>query len=428
MSASGGNRFVMEGRDGVKKSDWLHDIPRFSLFVLRRLGADQGLRVAAALSYTSLLALVPLAVMTLSMLATFPAFEGVREQFNDFAFQNLLPDTGEQVRRYFESFIANAGSLTAVGIVFLAATAIMLLNTIEVALNHIFRVVRRRPMGSRLLMFWALLTLGPLLLGASFSLSTYITALTRWAQVDAFTGLSGYLLRAVPALLMVALLTVFYALVPWRPVRWRDALVGGLVGGLGFAVLRWGFGLYLLYFPTYATVYGALSAVPILLIWMYLSWILVLVGAVVTAALPEWRTRRTVALHETLALRLRSALDLLAVLVRASQRGCGVRHGDLLHHSGIGGELMERLLEDLRRAGYIAPTPGDRWVLSRDPASVSLYDLHQVLGLDLAPAARTVPGQSEEDMAWLARLHGILERVDGTKREAMTLSLKELLL
>ncbi len=268
---------------------WLKQGRAFLAYVWKRFVDERCLGIAATLSYTSILALVPMAAIAFAVLAVFPVFEGVREEIQAFVFKNFMPDTGERLADYFNGFVKNAGSLTTVGIAGLVVTAIMLLATIGSTLNTIFRVVRPRRLLSSLLVYTAVLTLGPLVLGASVSLATNISALTKRAGIDAFTGLYGRLSWFVPVLIVVVAFTVLYAVVPNRTVAWRNAIAGGVAAGILFSILRWTFGMYLIYFPVYRTIYDALSAVPIFLVWMYLSWAVILFGAVVTASLADWR-------------------------------------------------------------------------------------------------------------------------------------------
>ena len=150
-------------------------------YVARRFQRDGASRVAASLSYTSLLSLVPLMAIALAMLAAFPVFDDIRAQIQGWVFQNFVPAVGEVVQKQVTRFIANAGKLTAAGVVGLALTAIMLLVTIEGAMNAVFRVARDRSPLSRLLVYWTVVTLGPLLIGLSLSLQGYLTAASRWA-------------------------------------------------------------------------------------------------------------------------------------------------------------------------------------------------------------------------------------------------------
>ncbi len=261
----------------------------FLAYVCKRFAEDRCLGIAATLSYTSLLALVPLAAIGFAVLAVFPVFEDVREEIQAFVFKNFMPETGERLADYFNGFVKNAGSLTAVGIAGLVVAAIMLLATIGSTLNIIFRVARPRRLLARLLVYSAVLTLGPLVVGASVSLATNIPALTKWLGIDVLTGLFGRLSWFVSTLIVAVAFTLLYAVVPNRTVAWRNAIAGGITAGILFSILRWAFGMYLIYFPVYRTIYGALSAVPIFLVWMYLSWAVTLFGAVVTASLSEWR-------------------------------------------------------------------------------------------------------------------------------------------
>jgi membrane protein len=257
-------------------------------YVWRRFVDDRCLGIASTLSYTSLLALVPLAAIAFAVLAAFPVFEGAREDIHSFVFENFMPDTGERFAEYFDGFVDNAGRLTTIGIAGLVVTASMLLATIGSTFNTIFRA-RPRRLVSRLLVYFAVLTLGPLVLGASVSLAVNISALAKWAGFDGFTGLLERLSWFVSAMIAVVAFSLLYAGVPNRRVAWRNAIAGGVAAGILFSTLRWAFGMYLVYFSIYRTIYGALSAVPIFLVWMYLSWAAVLIGAVVTASLSEWR-------------------------------------------------------------------------------------------------------------------------------------------
>ena len=247
--------------------------------------------IAASLSYTSLLALVPLVAIIFAVLAAVPALEGFRIEIQTFMFSNLMPESSGTFFEYFDGFIANAGKMTGFGIIGLVITAMMLLNTIFTAINLIFQVEKPRPIYLKIAAYLGVLIAGPLLLAASFSLATYIMAMTKALGVDAFTGLLGRLTRFVPALILILGFSTFYKVVPNRKVEWRDAFAGGLMAGLLFAGLRWLFSIYLIYFPTYQTIYGALSAVPVFLVWMFLSWSVVLGGAVIAASGPGWRTR-----------------------------------------------------------------------------------------------------------------------------------------
>ena len=396
----------------------------FLLYAGRRFSEDRCLRMAASLSYTSLLAVVPLTAIAFSMLAAFPVFEGVREEFQNALFSNFLPQSAEAMREYFDQFVKNTARLTAVGIIGLAATAVLLLGTIEADLNLIFRVTRPRAVVPRLLVFWALITLGPLLLGASFSLSTYFFALTRLVGVDNLDGTLIEFTQSLPTFMVIVALTFCYMIVPNRRVRARDALVGAVVAGLLFGLLRKGFGIYVARFPTYQTIYGAVSVVPIFLVWMYLSWAVVLFGAILTASAGEWRAGvRQIGTRVAAEARLVAALQILRRLMMASRSGEGVSRGRMMRETGQSGLVVEALLVEMERAGYVDQTPRRGWVLVRDLSVVTLFDLMCELGLVLSGGS-VIVGET----AWRSRLRDILDAMSSEQTVQAGTSLRGLLL
>ncbi|MEQ8228061.1 MAG: YihY family inner membrane protein [Rhodospirillales bacterium] len=415
----------MENRDlkRLAKAEWR--IWRGVLGIaLRRFQDDQCLRMAASLSYTSLLAAVPLTAIAFAMLAAFPVFEGVRDSFQDVLFANFLPDAAESMREHFDKFVRNTATLSAVGIVALALTAVLLLGTIESALNTIFRVTRPRRLGPRLLVFWAIITLGPLLLGASFSLSAYFFAATQWIGVDPATGFFGEAAKLLPTTIMMVLLTMFYVTIPNRPVAFTGGIVGAIVAGLLIAVLRKGFGFYVTHFPTYQNIYGAMSAVPIFLIWMYLSWAVVLVGATLAATISEWREAggRPVHLSHSPSSRLTTAMAVLACLYGKSREGGSASRRELIRAARVSLAVLDPLLEDLRRHGYLERTSRNGWVLARDLSAASLYGLYQDLGLGLNDVDETLRGGG-----WQAALAGHLGGLRQRNQDAMGIAIADVL-
>jgi len=391
---------------------------------VRRFQGDQCLRMAASLSYTSLLAAVPLTAIAFAMLAAFPVFEGVRESFQNVLFANFLPDAAESMREHFDKFVRNTTTLSAVGIVALALTAVLLLGTIESALNTIFRVTRPRRLGPRLLVFWAIITLGPLLLGASFSLSAYFFAATQWLGVDPATGTLGEAAKLLPTGIMMVLLTMFYVTIPNRPVALAGAVTGAIVAGLLIAALRKGFGFYVTHFPTYQNIYGALSAVPIFLIWTYLSWAVVLLGATLTATISEWREAggRPVHLSASPSSRLTAAMAVLACLFRKSHEGGSASRRELVRAARVSLAVLEPMLEELRDHGYAERTSRGGWVLARDLHGASLYELYRDLGLGVNDQDSTLGVDG-----WQAALTEHLEGLRQRNADAMALPIADIL-
>lgn len=396
----------------------LDRLTSFTAYAWTRFTSDRCWRMAAGLSYTSLLAVVPLAAIAFSMLAAFPVFEGVRDNFQDAVFANFLPESAEAMRSYFNQFIENTTTLSAVGIVGLAATAVLLLGTVEADLNAIFRVRKPRPLIPRLLVFWAMITLGPLLVGASFSLATYLFVAGEWLGLDVLAGPLGWVGRAAPTLMIIVGLAVFYMVIPNRHVPARAALAGGVIAGILFALLRKVFGWYVATFPTYQNVYGALSVVPIFLIWMYLSWSVVLLGAVITTTLGEWfRAGGRKPMGDTIgAERLDDAIAVLNTLGEASLSGQPTRRTMILTRTSLAEDRVDRVLDILQQNGFVQMTADEGWVISRDLGQTTLFDLFEVLSM--APTCSLDNSSQIADYITQAR-----ENI----RENMGVSLNELL-
>lgn len=261
----------------------LHGFWAFVRRLERRFTRDDALMRAAALSYTTLLSLVPLLAIGLAIVAAFPAFETARTQLQNALLGNLVPDVGQQVIQSINGFISNAGNLTAIGILGLMVTAVLLLYTVEDAMNRIFCVHRARTPVSRLLVYWTVLTLGPLLLAASLSISGWLfTPLEDHSLLANVVAVGSALFHFA---MLVALYTLLYAAMPNRQIPLRAAAIGGAAAAVGVAVLRFGFHFYVANLHAYQSIYGALAAVPIMLFWMYLAWAAILGGAEVTACL-----------------------------------------------------------------------------------------------------------------------------------------------
>ena len=264
----------------------MQKIKEFVYFVMKRAQNDTVLRVASSLSYTSLIALVPVLAIALAIFSAFPVFNEVRQQVQDMIIQNLMPDTGEDIKLYFAQFINATAKLTTIGVVGIALTAILLLSTIENSFNFIFKVTRPRRFTTKITLYWTIITLGPLLLGTAFSLKGYAAFNDVLHTVPELQVIMGSIL---PFLLTWLVLTGVYIFVPNKKVDFLNAGAGAFVAMCLFWVLRFGFSMFMVKNNTYKTLYGAVAAVPSTLVWMYLYWAAVIFGAVVTAALEEFR-------------------------------------------------------------------------------------------------------------------------------------------
>ena len=241
---------------------------------------------AAALAFTTILALVPAAAVTFSMLSVFPVFEEWSKELENFVYQNLVPAAGDVVQQQLQEFIGQTARLTAFSLFFLLVSALLLLFTIEETLNKIWRVEDSRPLIQRILSYWAVLTLAPLLMGASLSLTSYIVS-TAFEGGGGVAQARNIFLAILPFLFVVLAFVLLYMAVPNKPIRFRNALIGGVTAAILFEIIKRGFTWYVSNFHSYEVIYGALSTIPLFLIWVYVSWLIVLIGAEVTAVLGE---------------------------------------------------------------------------------------------------------------------------------------------
>jgi membrane protein len=404
----------------------LREIPLFFWFVAKRYWHDHCFQSAAAMSYNFLFAAIPMIAVGLAILAAFPVFDQIRVGFQDFIVQYLLPEAGEDFRFALDEFLKNTRNLTALGIVALAITAIILLDTIETVFNRIWRQSQVRPFVARVTMYWAILTLAPLFVGGSVALSAIVFRQGGLADLSKIVAAAVWL---APFGLMMVAFMISYLIIPYRRVLFRGALVGAAIAALLFQLLRWGFALYVEAFPSYKTLYGTLSIIPIFLLWVYLVWCIVLFGAEIVAATPEWRRRpgAGTAKGSLPARRLIATLLMLERLFVAREMGKPVRHETLadvaaeaLADSDRGAvqTILDRLADD-RIIGRAEPSG---WYLARDAKAVKLSALLRDLDLGL---------DAGEELAfirtrWRARLAGVLAGAGAAERAALDIDLETL--
>ncbi len=375
----------------------------FWRFLLQRFLADRGANNAAALTYTTLFAVVPMMTVTFSMLSAIPAFQDTGEQIQSFIFRNFVPSAGEALQQYLRDFTTQARQLTWIGVVILAATAFWMLVTIEKAFNTIWRVRQPRRGVSSFLLYWAILSMGPILLGGGFAISTYIASLSLISGPDALLGVQT-MLKFMPLLFSVAAFTLLYATVPNAQVPMRHALLGGLFAAVLFEVAKMLFGLYVRLFPGYQLIYGAFATVPLFLLWIYVSWLIVLFGAEVVCNLGsshQWRKRAVP--------RLLVVLGVLRVFHERQQSGFKVRLRDVQRQGWMLAEHeWEEVLEFLEQQQLIASTGSGTWVLSRD---LGQYTLAQLLSRSPWPLPRLAQLPEQLDEPWYPALRSGLEKL-----------------
>ncbi|MBY7958366.1 virulence factor BrkB family protein [Vibrio fluvialis] len=270
----------------MKIQSLVKDSVLFGRYLLVRMGHDRVNVNAGYLAYITLLSIVPMLTVLLSILSSFSIFENVGDVVQDYVITHFVPAAGDAVRNTLTEFVTNTGKMTAVGGMFLFVAALTLISNIDKNLNYIWRVRKKRRMVFSFSMYWMILTLGPILVGASIAVTSYITSL-KLLDSEALTGAFNFFLRRLPLLLSFSAFAGLYLLVPNKKIHFLHAIAGAFVAAILFELSKKAFAAYITQFPSYQLIYGALAAIPILFVWVYLCWLIVLIGAEVTAALGE---------------------------------------------------------------------------------------------------------------------------------------------
>ena len=392
-------------------------------YVINRFLDDGGPSSAASLAFTSLLALVPLTVMGLSIVAAFPVFLDVQDQIQDFALANFVPEFGAEVADYITSFSENAGSVTALGVLGLAVSSVLIVVSIESAFNRIWRAREFRPLSTRILTGWSVITLGPLLLGASLSLSSDLVRGPAAKSVEA-GFLDGVVAFLLPSLLSISGFTLLNKVLPNTVVRWWHAAIAGTFTAIVFALLKATFTSYLTNVALYQTIYGTLWVIPLMLLWAYFAWTAILVGACLAASLADWHVAvgKTDMVESNPTRLLRGATSVLATLLESARKGKPLKRHRLVARAQLLSGDAEPVLQRLRDAGYITRTGRDKWVLCRDLHDATLFDLMTDMKLRIEP----------NDPAVVHRWGGVvgptLEQADTAMGQILRRKLKSVLL
>lgn len=375
-----------------------HDILTLIRFIVARFAQDRCAQTAASLTFTTLLALVPMVTIALAVFSAFPVFEDFSAQIKIYLLNNLMPDNaGKIITQYMQQFADSAARLTAVGIVFLTVTAMLMMLTIDKAFNVIWRVTRPRPLVKRLVIYWAVLTLAPLLIGASLSLTSWLVGLSM-GHVKYVPPFGVVMLKTLPVLFATLAFALLFRLVPNRYVPWTHALIGALFAAVVFETMSRVFGYFISHFTTYTLVYGAFASVPIFLMWIYLSWLTILFGAVIAASLSHWRT--PAAQHFAPAAQLLDALRVLQIMANGFQQGRVSALPELSKSLRLGYDALEKILEDLAGADMVRKVEGSGWLLMRDVNHIRATELLHLFVLDRG----ALPARQNDDplQQWLA--------------------------
>jgi membrane protein len=375
----------------------LADLARFpwlstALTLRERFREDRLGLSASSLTFTTTIALVPFFTVALALFTAFPTFGKMQAHLQSWLVQSLVPDSiARQVLGYLTQFAGKASRLGGVGGAALVISAIALVLTIDRTLNNIWRVRRPRPLGQRVILYWAAITLGPVLLAVSLGTTSYVISAGR-GLVSALPGALAFIINTVEFVILSAALTALYRYVPNTPVRRAHAIAGGVFAAVGIELAKRGLAWYIGTVPTYSMVYGAFATVPILLVWIYIAWVIVLLGAVIAAYLPSLLAgpRRRASAYGwqfQLALEILKHLDDARV---TSRRGLSaadlgrVMEVDMLQLEPVLQTLVQ--LDWIGRLNEVDDHDATRYVLLADPASTALEPLMRHLLLPASDA------------------------------------------
>ncbi|KAF3997922.1 YihY family inner membrane protein [Glaciimonas immobilis] len=381
----------------------LRDLFRFAG---RRLSEERLPQVASSLTFMTILALVPMLTIALAIFTAFPLFSTFRASLEVYFVHNLMPrGIANTILNNLNQFASKSASLSAVGGVALIVTTGMTMSTVDQVFNSIWRVKTQRPFVQRALVYWALVTLGPLLIGISITVTSYLT--------EATTGLViGWLGKWFYTVASISLTTVaftwLYIVVPNRFVNWRDAVWGGLFAGIAFEVAKRIFTVYVIKFPTYTVIYGALAALPIFLLWIYMLWMITLIGALIVAALPVIKHERWWHIP-TPGSAFVDAMSILQVLLdaRTANRSSAVSATQIRRATRLGFDESEQLLQQMLEQGWVgrisktlprrlrwnrhALSNMDQWSLLTNPDSLMLAEVYRLFVFNTASNAIEAP-------------------------------------
>jgi len=374
---------------------------QFLGFIRVRFKQDRCADMASSLTFTTLLSLVPLITIMLTFFSAFPQFSDFSAHAKNIILSNMLPETGGRIiSQYMQQFAENAAKLTAVGIVFLAVTAMLMIHTIDNAFNTIWRVSRQRTVVQRVLVYWAVLTLAPLLMGGSLSMTSWLLSMSA-VNLSQFASIIVGVLKVIPLLLATLAFAFLFRIVPNRFVPMQHAFIGAAVAALAFEAMSRAFALYIAYFPTYKLVYGAFASFPIFLLWVYLSWMTVLLGAVLTASLSHWRSNTGV---QPLSpeVKLYYSLCILRLMSESLRSGKTQTLPMLSKKLRLGYDSLEELLEKMASVNLVQRLMGRSWAMIRAPEHVQAIELYHLFVFD--PSRPPTSENCEGINAWLARL------------------------
>lgn len=368
----------------------------FARFVGRRFVDDRLFEAAGALAFTTTFAIVPLSFVVFGVLSAFPGFERWTDALGNYIFNNFVPSAAESVKTYLLPNKDTKVKMTAAGVVALIVSLLVTLTSVEAVFNRIWRVPTARPKFSRFLVYWTVMTLGALLAASSLALSTRLFALAFFSETSAGQWLSGLMLRGTPILIELVCFTLIYRVVPHRTIKWRHAFAGAILAAIAFDLIKWALGFYFGHSETYKNLYGALALAPIFLLWIYMGWVSILLGASFAASLSAFRYQPA-SMRLPIGYEMYGLLRMLGRLQEARQDGRGL-HVDEIQamEPMLTDALVQQFLSQLDEIDVVARAESGEWLLSRDLDQITLTELYEACHLRIPTAEAHLPCRDDE--------------------------------
>jgi membrane protein len=407
----------------------VHNIHAFLRFLVRRYIDDGCRESAAALTYTSLFAVVPLMTVSYAVLSAVPEFQSVGNDIQNIIFSNFIPSTGAEIQQYLVQFSQQAQKLSAVGAAFLAVTAYLMLKNIETTFNKIWRTQQHRKGLSNFLLYWAVLSLGPIFIGIGLLVTTYLLSLSIF-QAEDVSLITPLFLQFLPMILVTATFTLLFAAVPNCHVPFKHAILGGAITAICLELSKQLF-TTLVANTSYQVIYGTFAAIPLFLVWVYLSWLIVLMGAEFVRALSSFRSLKT-SDYPNLVL----VIGLIEAMSEQQNGNCPPLNDDditskpwLFNSDSISAQHWLSLKTALLEQKIIYQTNDDAYVLGINTHLLDIWSLAKRLpgGLDL-DELHSIVALKHDDCQWLTKLKRAISNIDQHNKQQLDSSLSALLL
>ena len=347
-----------------KRVKWLK---AFVKFVFSEFAKKNSSSMAAELTLNTMLALVPLMTVAVSLMAIFPAFDNLNVQVQELIFKNFMPETGLAVQEHLNEYVSKSKNLSAVGFAFLFLTSMMLMRAIDRAINTVWETKNRRRGIHKWVSYWAMLTLAPILIAASLAASSYFAALPLVSSIN------GVLTFGLPFLLIVLAFTTLYMVTPFSHVKFTKALIAATITALLFELAKYGFAIFVAKFSTYEVIYGAITAIPLFFLWVFLSWLILLLGAVISFALHRFEMKREKTEHDFISI-----LKILQFLAQAQSSESSISIDQLRSKfSYLHGQTLRHLVDQLQTLNYVAKLENGQYCLKLNARDLTIARVYR---------------------------------------------------